>query len=487
MIDAAVAVSGLTKVFPVPFHRQPIVAVRDLDLRIQAGEVYGLLGPNGSGKSTTLKIILGLVSPTRGHTEIFGRDSRMVESREAVGFLPENPYFYKYLTGEETLRFFGKLCGLSGARLKKRISELLELVGLTECTRSPLGHIFKRHASARRARASVDQRTETGPARRADRRRRSGRLAAKFGTSLSILNGAESPSCSRHICSRKSRKSATASPFSRTAFSVREGQLEELIAIENQTEFVVADASSHLVKEIESLIGRSNAQLIERRRSTTTLERLFLEATKNDEHGINEEIRMTNPIETRNSAEVVAHAFVIRALSFLRHSSFVPFIIRIADGHATSVFLFRSHRCDHAEYADRAHAPKSFLCPAHLRAAFDRQLHLHGAPHFSAGIPDSERCLARRDVNLYFVAGHRRDRATHSARHRGPHHLYDSRQAGAAISSTCSASSPACSCCLSSACRHERDAVRSSSLYARTNYACTKHSSQMSRRAARTS
>src|ERR1700716_568707 len=98
MSEAAVAVEGLTKVFPVPFHRHPIVAVRDLNLRVEAGEVYGLLGPNGSGKSTTLKVILGLVSPTRGRTEIFGRDSCLVESREAVGFLPENPYFYKYLT-----------------------------------------------------------------------------------------------------------------------------------------------------------------------------------------------------------------------------------------------------------------------------------------------------------------------------------------------------------------------------------------------------
>src|SRR5229473_8323209 len=130
MIDAAVAVSRLTKVFPVPFHRQPTVAVSDLDLRVQAGEVYGLLGPNGSGKSTTLKIILGLVSPTRGHTEIFGCDSRMVESRKTVGFLPENPYFYKYLTGEETLRFFGKLCGLSRPRIRERTKELLKLVGL---------------------------------------------------------------------------------------------------------------------------------------------------------------------------------------------------------------------------------------------------------------------------------------------------------------------------------------------------------------------
>src|SRR2546430_4763408 len=121
MTDAAVVVSGLTKIFPVPFHRQSVVAVRDLDLRVTAGEVYGLLGPNGSGKSTTLKIILGLVSPTRGRTEIFGRDSSLVESREMVGFLPENPYFYKYLTGEETLRFFGKLCRVNGSRLKSHV------------------------------------------------------------------------------------------------------------------------------------------------------------------------------------------------------------------------------------------------------------------------------------------------------------------------------------------------------------------------------
>ena len=143
MTDPAVAVRGLTKLFPVPVHRQSIVAVRDLDLRVEPGEVYGLLGPNGSGKSTTLKIILGLVSPTRGRTEIFGRDSRLVESREAVGFLPENPYFYKYLTGEETLRFFGRLCGLGGASLRNRMNELLDLVGLTKARKRRLGTYSK--------------------------------------------------------------------------------------------------------------------------------------------------------------------------------------------------------------------------------------------------------------------------------------------------------------------------------------------------------
>jgi len=122
---------------------QSIVAVRDLNLCVERGEVYGLLGPNGSGKSTTLKIILGLVSPTFGQTKIFGRDSSEVKSRKTVGFLPENPYFYKFLTGEETLRFFGRLCGLHRTHLDKRIRELLEIVGLTNARHQRLSAYSK--------------------------------------------------------------------------------------------------------------------------------------------------------------------------------------------------------------------------------------------------------------------------------------------------------------------------------------------------------
>src|SRR5205809_3207206 len=114
MPEHAVSIRNLTKVYPVPFRRERVVAVRNLSLNVEPGQVYGLLGPNGSGKSTTMKIILGLVSPTEGTTTIFGRDSSEVESREQVGFLPENPYFYKFLTGEETLHFYGKICGLNG-------------------------------------------------------------------------------------------------------------------------------------------------------------------------------------------------------------------------------------------------------------------------------------------------------------------------------------------------------------------------------------
>ena len=105
MPDPAISIQNVTKTYPIPFKRDAVTAVKDLSLNVEPGHVYGLLGPNGSGKSTTMKIVLGLVRPTSGRTEIFGRNSTEVESREDVGFLPENPYFYKFLTGEETLQF----------------------------------------------------------------------------------------------------------------------------------------------------------------------------------------------------------------------------------------------------------------------------------------------------------------------------------------------------------------------------------------------
>ena len=99
MSAAPVEIEYLTKVFNVPMRRERVVAVRDLSIKVEPGEVYGLLGPNGSGKSTTLKILLGLVSPTRGKTKVLGEDSAWVRSRKDVGFVPENPYFYKFLSG----------------------------------------------------------------------------------------------------------------------------------------------------------------------------------------------------------------------------------------------------------------------------------------------------------------------------------------------------------------------------------------------------
>jgi ABC-2 type transport system ATP-binding protein len=282
MTDPAVAVHGLTKIYRVSFHRQSVVAVKDLNLRIEPGEVYGLLGPNGSGKSTTLKIILGLVSPTRGRTEIFGRDSRLVESRVAVGFLPENPYFYKFLSGEETLRFFGRLCGLRGALLRDRVNELLDLVGLSKARKRRLGTYSKgmlqriglAQALIHDPRLVVLDEPTAGVDPAGSREIRDLILDLKR-RGITVLLSSHLLAQAQEICDRVG--------ILANGVLVREGYLQELIAIENQTELIIADASDHLIREIESFVGRSNARLIERRKSTTTLERLFLEATKSDE------------------------------------------------------------------------------------------------------------------------------------------------------------------------------------------------------------
>jgi ABC-2 type transport system ATP-binding protein len=288
MTEAAVQVNELTKVFPIPFRRERVVAVRALDLRVEPGEVYGLLGPNGSGKSTTLKIILGLVSPTRGHTEIFGHDSALVKSRAAVGFLPENPYFYKYLTGEETLRFFGKLCGLRGSGLTKRIDDLLVLVGLTNARDRRLGTYSKgmlqriglAQALVNDPKLVVLDEPTAGVDPAGSREIRDLIVDLK-GRGITVLLSSHLLAQAQEMCDRVG--------ILANGVLVREGRLDELIAIENRTELVLEDASEALLDEIGALTANSNAKLIARRKSTTTLERLFLEATRNDEPGTKSE------------------------------------------------------------------------------------------------------------------------------------------------------------------------------------------------------
>ena len=282
MTETAVAVEGVTKVFPIPFRRQSIVAVHDLNLRVEAGEVYGLLGPNGSGKSTTLKIILGLVSPTRGQTQIFGRDSSSVASHESVGFLPENAYFYKFLTGQETLRFFGKLCGLRGWHLRDRVQELLDQVGLTDArnqrlntySKGMLQRIGLAQALINKPKLVVLDEPTAGvdPASSRDIRNM---IVDLKKSGVTVLLSSHLLSQVQEICD----------PVGILAKGklVREGHLEELVAIEDRTELVLENASEKLMKQIERLAAKSKAKVIESRKSTTTLERLFLDVTSDEE------------------------------------------------------------------------------------------------------------------------------------------------------------------------------------------------------------
>src|SRR5258708_2754068 len=128
---AALATHELTKDFPVGFWRKrPHRALDRLSIDIAQGEVFGFLGPNGAGKTTTLKLLMRLVFPTSGHAEILGRPVGDLSVRRRIGYLPEHPYFYDYLTAEELLGYFAGLFGYSGADCRARASRLLDEVGI---------------------------------------------------------------------------------------------------------------------------------------------------------------------------------------------------------------------------------------------------------------------------------------------------------------------------------------------------------------------
>jgi len=142
-MDYAVETIGLTKVFSDWWGRAKVYAVDDLNLQIHPNEVFGLLGPNGSGKTTTIKMLLGLLHPTRGHALVLGGDGTSPKISARVGFLPEESYLYRFLNARETLDFYGRLFGLNSKVRETRIEALLDMVGLKAVARRPVGTYSK--------------------------------------------------------------------------------------------------------------------------------------------------------------------------------------------------------------------------------------------------------------------------------------------------------------------------------------------------------
>ncbi len=136
---AAIEILDLEKSYRVGFWRhRPKVALHPLRLTIEEGEVFGFLGPNGAGKTTTLKLLMGLVSPTAGTARILGMDIDDPRVKAQVGFLPEQPYFYDYLTGEELLTYYAQLSEVPAKERSRRVAQMLERVGLTDSARTQL-------------------------------------------------------------------------------------------------------------------------------------------------------------------------------------------------------------------------------------------------------------------------------------------------------------------------------------------------------------
>jgi len=279
----AVLVKNLTKIFPIPMRREKVVAVDNISFEVPAGSVYGLIGPNGSGKSTTMKVLLGLISATSGETAIFGRGSSHVDSRRSVGFLPENPYFYKYLTGAETLKFYGKLCGLNRKQIKERTAELLALVDLEGAADRRLGGYSKgmlqriglAQALVQDPQLVVLDEPTAGVDPAGSRKIRDLIFELKE-RGISVILSSHLLEQVQEVCDDIG--------IIFNGKMVREGKLEDLISIDEQTELILENASPELVAKIEALItAESGTNLLRSGQPRTTLERLFLKETGSDE------------------------------------------------------------------------------------------------------------------------------------------------------------------------------------------------------------
>jgi ABC-2 type transport system ATP-binding protein len=278
MTMPAVQIENISKIFPVPLRRQRVQAVKNLSLVVEPGQVYGLLGPNGCGKSTTLKILLGLITPNSGRALVFGKDSREYRSRRDVGFLPENPYFHKFLTAAELLSFHGKICGLSGKKLTARIDELIDLVGLRDARDRRVGG-FSKGMLQRIGLAQalvhdpglvvLDEPTAgVDPAGSHQIRDLILDLKKRGKTILLTSHLLEQV---QEICDRVG--------IMARGEMIREGALEDLVRVKNQTEFVIENATPELATQIQTLVAASRASLVATRQPERSLETVFLELT----------------------------------------------------------------------------------------------------------------------------------------------------------------------------------------------------------------
>jgi ABC-2 type transport system ATP-binding protein len=141
--DVVVSVDGFAKEYKTPFRRRRVQAVKGASFQVARGEIFGFVGPNGAGKTTTIRALMGLIRPTAGRLAIFGDPPGSRKARGRLGFLPESPYFYDYLSPRELCDLAGRLHGLGAAERARRAAELIERVGLSEAADRPLKKFSK--------------------------------------------------------------------------------------------------------------------------------------------------------------------------------------------------------------------------------------------------------------------------------------------------------------------------------------------------------
>jgi ABC-2 type transport system ATP-binding protein len=227
-----------------------------------------------------MKALLGLLVPTAGNCFVFGKNSLKTDSRQDIGFLPENPYFYKHLTGEETLRFYAKLCGLRGKMLKQRIDEMLEQVSLQDARHRRIGGYSKgmlqriglAQALIHKPRLLILDEPTAG--------------VDPLGSRMirDLIVSLKKQGVTIFLCSHLLEQVQEICDHVGIIFKgkiVKEGRLEELISIEDQTEIIIQNATPEELEHIKQHIGQNaSSEIVRIGKPRTTLERLFLDEAR---------------------------------------------------------------------------------------------------------------------------------------------------------------------------------------------------------------
>src|ERR1041384_72994 len=283
----AIRTENLTKKYALGWRRGKLLALDRLNLNVREGEVYGLLGPDGAGKSTPLKLILDLVSPTDGAVWIFDTPANKVVSRLHVRFLPENPYFYRYLKGGETIALYRRVCGITGAPRQKRVEDLLDLVGLQHARDRRLAG-YSKGMLQRIGLASalvhdpklllLDEPTAGGdPVGSKNIRHLVHRLKEMGKT---VLLSSHLLAQVQDVCDRIG--------VLNLGRMILEGQVDQLISDQRRLSITVQDLPEVARAKVEDYVRTVGGKIVSVEHPQTTLEHLFLDAVGKDERGAGE-------------------------------------------------------------------------------------------------------------------------------------------------------------------------------------------------------
>lgn len=273
--DIAIETEDLTKAYKSFWGRRKILALDKLNIAIQKGEIFGLLGPNGSGKTTTLKLLLGLISPTEGRAYVLGKSTNDVAIKSKIGFLPEESCFYRFLNADETLDFYGQLFRIPGKERRLRINRLVEQVGLEFARKRPL----RQYSKGMLRRIGIAQALINDPDLVILDEPTSG--LDPIGTKetkdiiLALKERGKTVLLCSHLLSDVQDICDRVAILDKGKLQLA-GTIDELLSSKNVVEVLIRNLPDEAIIEVETFIKEKKGEVISIRNSSGTLEDLFL-------------------------------------------------------------------------------------------------------------------------------------------------------------------------------------------------------------------